>query len=154
MEEQSDFYKRHFGIAKDQIAGFLGTALGFMFIILLIWSLFFRPMISRFWGQPIIGAYFEKNRPYDTRYYVNLFPENADSKNYRLVGDITVYDGNCYDTGDSTECDPGTVSLNSVNWPNGGSSYFDDCALEKDKVLCTDNEDRGWYVEFTNIRVK
>jgi hypothetical protein len=81
-------------------------------------------------------------------YYVNLFPENSESKNYRVVGEVE-YDG-----------DSGTYSLMKATFPNGGYITFDNYYgvgdglnfYEKDYI--EDDERNSWYVELTKEKVE
>lgn len=69
---------------------------------------------------------------------VNLFPDSAESKNYRLEADIEVKTK----LGWKKE-----YKVNSVTWPNGGNSYFNDCISTGEDTTCSDDEGRNWTVE-------
>jgi hypothetical protein len=78
-------------------------------------------------------------------YYVNLFPENSESKNYRLRGKIDCVEGDCY--------------LLKVIFPNGGYITFEDSfgvAPLKigEKVYMVDDKGGEWYTEATNEKVE
>jgi hypothetical protein len=77
-------------------------------------------------------------------YYVNLFPENADSKNYRVVGKVEYVDDE--------------YNLIKATFPNGGYVTFDDyysiSPLEfYEKVHIEDDDGKSWYVELTKEKV-
>lgn len=116
----------------------------------------------RSYGDEIIGSYFEKSQ-YKTKYYVNVFPDDNESKNYRLQADIHVYSDT--EEGETSEDRFGQehtetyttkyIILEKVFWPNGGYLDFDDCQLEiGDKVYCSDQDGRYWYIELTNEKVR
>jgi hypothetical protein len=80
-------------------------------------------------------------------YYINLFPEDSKSKNYRIKGKVE-YEG------DSQE-----YFLVKATFPNGGYITFDgsygDSPLEfYKKVYIEDDDGKGWYVELTKEKVK
>ncbi len=116
----------------------------------------------RSYGNEIIGSYFEKSE-YKTQYYVNVFPDDEESKNCRLPATIHVYSET--EEGEPSEDSMGIehtktyitkyITVDQVFWPNGGYLHFDDCQLELgDKVLCSDQEGRSWYIELTNEKVQ
>lgn len=116
----------------------------------------------RTYGDEIIGSYFEKSE-YNTQYYVNVFPDDEGSKNYRLPAEIHVYSET--EEGETSEDRFGQehtetyttkyIIIEKAFWPNGGYLDFDDCQLEiGDKVLCSDQEGRDWYIELTNEKVR
>lgn len=81
----------------------------------------------------------------DGDYYVNLFPLNSDSKNYKVPGFVVSNDYGFH--------------LQEVYWPNGGTLKFDDHSDYTDlkvnkKVLAEDNEGRKWYVVLTREKAK
>lgn len=69
---------------------------------------------------------------------VNLFPEDATSKNYRLVADIEVKTHFLWRK---------TYKINSVEWPYSGTSYFSACTIGSSDDTCTDDEGRSWRIE-------
>jgi hypothetical protein len=116
----------------------------------------------RSYGDEILGSYFEKSE-YKTQYYVNVFPDDEDSKNYRLPADIHVYSET--EEGETSEDRFGQehtetytnkyIILDKAFWPNGGYLDFHDCQVEiGDKVLCSDQDGRNWYIELTNEKVR
>jgi len=116
----------------------------------------------RSYGDEILGSYFEKPE-YKTQYYVNVFPDDKGIKNYRLQAFIHVYSET--EEGETSEDRFGQeltesyttkyIIVDKVFWPNGGYLDFDDCQLEiGDKVLCSDQEGRDWYIELTNEKVR
>ena len=116
----------------------------------------------RSYGSEIIGSYLEKPE-YRTQYYVNVFTNKKDSKNYRLVADIHVYSES--EESESSEDRFGQehstifttkyIVLEKVYWPNGAYFEFNDCQLKiGDKVLCDDQDKTEWYIELTKQKVK
>jgi hypothetical protein len=89
----------------------VGMALVGSFLLLLVWSLF----LNQWLGTTTVGSMWAKTN-FDTQYWVYIQPDNADTKNYRVKGDISRYDGE--------------YSLNKVYWANGGYITFDDCQLQ------------------------
>jgi hypothetical protein len=69
---------------------------------------------------------------------VNLFPEGATSKNYRLDADIEVKTRFLWRK---------TYTINSVDWPDSGTSYFNGCTIGGSNYTCTDDEGRTWRIE-------
>lgn len=69
---------------------------------------------------------------------VNLFPDSADSKNYRLTADIEVNTKWWWQK---------DYVINSVEWPNGGNSSFSDCVISSSNTSCSDDEGRDWIIE-------
>lgn len=96
-----------------------------------------------YWGSNTIGSFFSRNE-FEAQYYVNIFPEDSKSKNYRLIADVHQYDGN-------------TIFLKKVYWPNGGYSTFEDLGdglcFEYATSWIDDNK-RVWRVELTHDKVK
>lgn len=99
-------------------------------------------VISAYWGYEEIGRFGEKHK-YTTQYWVDLQSDSAEAKNYRVKADIKREIPDYY--------------LLKVYWPNGGSSTFDDCLLDKNEyeikgyVHCFPNngnsvEENGYYV--------
>lgn len=93
-------------------------------------------------GSVIFDKYFAIK---DGEYYVNLFPEKSQSKNYRVPGYIVTDDYGFH--------------LIEVYWPNGGTlsfekkSYYTDLSVNE-KVLAEDDSGDKWYVELTRDKVK
>lgn len=79
----------------------------------------------------------------DKQYYVNLFPTEESQKNYRVPASIYMGDNGIY--------------LNSVDWSDGSSTFFDiphnSVLKPNQKVLVEDNDNDKWYVELTDIKV-
>jgi hypothetical protein len=69
---------------------------------------------------------------------INLFPEGATSKNYRLTADIAVETKFWWHK---------EYIINSVEWPDTGKSYLSDCVLTDSNNTCVDNEGRSWRIE-------
>lgn len=107
------------------------SAIGFTlvggFLLFLAWGLF----LNQWLGNTTVGSPLAKS-DFTAQYWVFIQPENAKAKNYRVKADISRSEAG--------------YSLNEVNWPNGGSSTFDDCYLvSKDGKYvsdgrCTSNE--------------
>lgn len=110
-------------------------------IILLIALWVIKGQTIDYWGNGIIGSFFEKDN-YTTQYWVYLQPNSDISKNYRIIGDIN---RDC----DSNNCDH---SLMMVYWPNRGTSEFDDCDLQYSiknnlQQRCTDNDGQNYEIK-------
>lgn len=133
--------------------------------ILVIYLLFIcgKNTYIRNYGDEIIGSYFEKTE-YRTQYYINAFSDDKSSKNYRLPATIHVYS----ETEEEDEIGEGFfvqdfsrsytskyIILETIYWPNGGSLDFDECRLKiGEKVSCTDDVGKEWYIELTDQKVK
>jgi hypothetical protein len=83
-------------------------ALIFVIIALLIYG------YKYYLGPTSPGTLLERGKDYRAKYYVLLYPEDAEVKNYRVPGEISK-------SGDS-------YTLFNVYWPNGGSTEFN-CQL-------------------------
>ena len=102
-----------------------------------------------------IGSVFEKQK-YKTSVYVNLFPYNDESKNYRLKADIEssmtfeeLLRGDRY------------YKLEKIHFNNGGYITFDNIDWDKENTLILnkqvyfrDDKDNSWYIELTKEKVK
>lgn len=92
--------------------------------------------------------YFFRGIIYDSgNYYVNLFPEDENSKNYRVIGEVDF------------DSETGSYSLIKATFPSGGYITFEDYysidPLEfYEKVYLEDDDEIGWYVELTKQKVK
>lgn len=118
-----------------------------------LFYIFVIPLISRFWGKEEIGSFFEAPRPYNARYYVNLFPDGEKSKNYKMPADLTV-DEMCENDGDGNSGCYRLILLDKAYFSNGGSVSFDDCHLEEEKPSCFDDDGKYWKIEFNKEKVK
>lgn len=111
----------------------------------------------RSYGDEILGSYFEKSE-YRTKYYVNIFPDRESGENFRLPADIHVYsDEQGEETGENYVSTYTTkyIVVEKVYLPEGGYLDFEDCQIEiNDKVLCTDQNKKKWYIELTKEKVK
>lgn len=111
----------------------LNWALGLGFLSFLIFA------VSRYYfGNKIIGSWFERPGEYTTQYWTYLEPDKNSTKNYRVRSDIEKIsfgeDGYGY-------------FLRTVYWNNGGNSDFDDCQIESAKgQYCLDIEGTNYYV--------
>jgi hypothetical protein len=124
-----------------------GALLGDLLMVGIFGFMFYHPYTKHF-GESKLGSLLEKP-DYTTQYYVNLFADKGNSKNYRVVADIHVYSTVEQDGEDSYS--EKHIVVEKVYWPNGGYTTFDDCELEDgDSGYCTDDEDRSWYIELTD----
>jgi hypothetical protein len=103
---------------------------------------------DKFVSQERPGHFWEKAE-YEREFYVNVFPEGAASKNYRLPGMVQASTEEDYDSAWRV------YRLEYVRWPNGGRTFFDsDESLELGKkVSLSDDTGRGWEVELTDHKV-
>lgn len=91
-------------------------------------------------GSTNIGGLFERIN-YTENYYVNLFPENAKSKNYKVEAEIEAAGGKYY--------------IIKAYFPNGGhltfydSLYFWPLKLNE-RVYLVDDSGTSWLVELTS----
>ncbi len=69
---------------------------------------------------------------------INLFPEGAASKNYRLPAEMTVNTKWWWQK---------EYKITSVDWPDSGTSHLVDCTISKSNDSCTDDEGRNWTIE-------
>ena len=75
---------------------------------------------------------------------VNLFPTDAESKNYRLDAQIDVHGSRLgilrgYDI---------EYTINTVTWPNEGTSHFKNCVVKMGETSkCTATDDDEYFVE-------
>jgi hypothetical protein len=94
-----------------------------------------------------IGHFFEK-REYKTYYYINLFPGENSTKNYRVKGEIFA---TFHENDDSSER---IYLLEKAYFSKGRYISFGDYDLEPlkigKKITLTDNSGRPWYVELTD----
>lgn len=120
----------------------IGTA-----VFLLIAGYF---LASWLFSSTIPGHWFEKGN-YEAQIYVNIFPENNASKNYRIIGDIERAT-DC--PGEGHDCYSWYI-LKRATFPNTGYIEFDDCEVKLNKkVYCTESNGAGWDIELTNIPAK
>lgn len=95
------------------------------------WLLFLSIMVPYF--------IYDSSRTIDDNklYYVNMFPDENSQKNYRVPASISKEEDGIY--------------LSSVDWDNGGSTFFygDVRLILDNKVFIEDEEGEDWYIEFT-----
>ncbi|HBY21672.1 MAG TPA: hypothetical protein DEG71_11850 [Clostridiales bacterium] len=98
-----------------------------------------------YWGSNTIGSVFSRNE-YDTKYYVQLFPEGSESKNYLVPADLHV--------------DQYGIAIDKVYWPNGGYTTFGNYDsndtqefYDNKRVTLKDDEDREWIIILTDKKV-
>jgi hypothetical protein len=109
------------------------------------------------YGGKTIGGFFERGRDYETSYYVNLFPNDKSSKNYRVKSDILA-------TWEQYQTDSGSDAIrvyyiqrayfsdhNVVSFENAaGNQGAEDVSLATGKkVGIVDDSGRRWLVELT-----
>lgn len=106
--------------------------------------------LNFYFQNEIIGSYFEKEY-YSTKYYINLYPDKGNTKNYSLKADIQAE----YRDVSMTYC------MGKIYFPNGGYLTFDNMINSKDhplklneKVLVQDDNAKYWYVELTSRKVE
>lgn len=114
-----------------------------------------------------IGSLFEGS-DYQEKYWVNLFQNTENAKNYRVIADITATlsctEGEPIDydpfgeRGESSKCDRVYI-INKAYFNNGGFITFEsendnaDYSLKLNKkIFITDDNGKEWYVELTNIK--
>lgn len=97
------------------------TLLG-LFLLWLSWGLF----LNQWLGSTTAGSMWAKNN-FDTQYWVYIQPQNANSKNYRVKGDISRQDGVYY--------------LQKIYWDNGGYLTFTDCDLYENNGVYASEDD-------------
>lgn len=95
-------------------------------------------------GDTTIGSIFEK-KSYVENYYVNLFPENAESKNYKVEAEIEKQGQGYY--------------IVKAYFPHSGYITFenygyDESLVLNNKVRITDDKGKIWAIELTNAKVE
>lgn len=90
-------------------------------------------------GSTNIGGLFERIN-YTESYYVNLFPENANDKNYKVKAEIEKIGNGYY--------------ISKAYFSNGGYITFNNNGTDKSlkvssKIGIYDDEDKYWRVELT-----
>jgi hypothetical protein len=100
----------------------VGIALFSLFFLWLAWGLF----LNQWLGTTTVGSMWAKTN-FDTQYWVYIQPQNAETKNYRVKGDVSRVDG--------------IYSLTQIYWDNGGYLTFDECSLQDDNGVYTSEDD-------------
>jgi hypothetical protein len=100
-----------------------------------------------------IGGIFEKSE-YTTNYYINLFPENSETKNYLVKAQIHVFTEE-YDENTSER----VYRLQEAYFPNGGKITFYDYGDSEslslnEKVYLKDDSGRYWDIVLTPQKCK
>lgn len=115
-----------------------------------------RLTIADSFGDAQIGSFFEKN-DYTAKYFVNLFPNENEAKNYRLPADIHIY----YEINDNEDSFSTTkcIRLGKIYFPQGGYLIFNDDGINEsltfgEKVSLMDSESKHWDVELIDEKVK
>lgn len=122
---------------KQMIAG---TAI---FVVLILGIL--NDIVPRTpFGSEEIGGLFEKNN-YSAYYYVLLFPDDSDSKNYKVIAEI--------------EADGRDYTIERAYLPEGGYVTFNDLLFYSDekvafnqKIRLPDEDDNVWEIQLLNER--
>ena len=130
----------------------LGLTLAVLAVLTMGWF-----VTKHYYGVETIDHFFERDTDYYARYYVNLFLPDHTSRNYRAEADIfrTSFDTSCADTsgGFTYSCGGRVTYLTRVYFPDGGSTIFSGCEVRvNEKTDCTDDADRAWTIELTNIK--
>ena len=104
--------------------------------------------IITFYPSKQIGSTLE-GTSYEANYYVNLFENNKDAANYRVIGKIKA----------ETDDNKKSYYLKKIYLNNGSSISFNNYSelneLKVNKrVLLTDDNNKEWYVELTTQRAK
>ncbi|MGL4331133.1 MAG: hypothetical protein ACRCSD_11140 [Clostridium sp.] len=115
---------------KDKYVSYtftIGIIIGIMLIVLP-----YTPL-----GSERIGSIFEK-KDYTQYYYANLFPDESNSKNYKVIAEIEAHDK--------------MYRLNKAYFSDGGyknfDSYFTDESLNfEEPVYIEDNAGNKWTVQ-------
>jgi hypothetical protein len=133
--------KEYLNKFNDITSEFLRSFLLFLSFCLLF--LYFN--MKDYWGNDTIGSFFSKYK-YQTEYYVQLFPENSDSKNYLVSAEL--------------EIDSDSIYIIRVKWPNEGYTNFDienqqpEKFYRNKKITYTDDQNRNWTIILTNSKSK
>lgn len=112
---------------------------------------------SHFLKEDRIGSFYENNE-YTAKYFVNVFPENGKSKNYRVVAEIRASYNEYWEEDQDGNSHPEyerVYYLNKVYFDNSHTLDFDEEELELNKrTLVRDNNGKSWYVELTDKKVE
>ena len=96
-----------------------------------------------------IPGHWNEKVEYETKLYVNLFPDSRNAKNYRLIGDIQKT-RECDGSEDLNDCID-VYRVTKITFLNGGYIEFDECIIESpNKNYCVDTNENEWYVELTD----
>lgn len=127
-----------------------------LLILVFVFFVFIRPLVSRFWGVKEIGSFFEASKPYEAKYYVYLFLNGDNLKNYKTPSDVIV-DEECIEFGNGdnreVECE-GFVKLEKAYFSNGRNILFNGCRIESGNTDCDDKNGNNWKIEFRGEKVK
>ncbi len=130
------------------------------YIILFGLSFFFYDLYS----NTQIGSLFERSN-YKEKYWVNLFPNENNDKNYRVPADIiaTFYTSeneceNNFGVNEPCEQSERLYLISKAYFNNGGYITFDDTEESEslkinEKVLITDVDGKEWWIELTDKKV-
>lgn len=134
-------------ILKKDIAKIVDTKrrgfVAYIFCLLLAVSYI---TMKRYWGTNTIGSFFSREE-FETQYYVQLFPEGSESKNYLVPADLWFRDGG--------------LVLIKVYWPDGGFTTFynnGDADAEEfyefGQDTMFDDEGREWLIVLTDKKIE
>lgn len=76
---------------------------------------------------------------------VNIFPEGATSKNYRVAAEMEVETKWLWQK---------EYKIESVLWDGGGNTDFENCTIDKSNKKCSDEEGRVWRIEIVETPEK
>lgn len=112
-----------------------------------------------------IGSLFE-SRNYKEKYWVNLFPNKDNAKNYRVPADIiatySIGDSDCenyFGLNESCEKSERIYLIEKAYFTNGGYITFENTEEAiplqvNEKVPITDIDGTNWWIELTNKQVQ
>jgi hypothetical protein len=98
---------------------------------------------TQWYGNRQIGSIFERRNYQNELYYVHLYLEDEESKNYKVVAEIDRIDGKYY---------PQKVYFNARQYLV--IDYFYDDCKPGDKISFKDRNDREWRLELTSQRAE
>ena len=101
-------------------------------------------IVQTYWGQTIPDAWFERSR-YIRNLYVNIFPEESKSQNYRVSATIACGED---------EFGNRAYFLHEATLPNGKKFELQIGEREVrlfEIVICKDWDDVRWGIELTNL---
>ncbi len=133
-------------------------------IVFLVVLVFTGDYLVNNYGSKSIGSFFQRDGFYEIQYYVNMFPDGSEAKNYRVKADILASSrevGYVDSEGEEHDSSVRAYYIAKAYMPNGGFITFEnelddgsnDLIIGK-KIELQDDQDRQWYVELTKERVK
>lgn len=98
-------------------------------------------------GIFIWAVFWPTTTKWDGEGEISMFPAGAVSKNYRLPAQINVTEHNHGWFRHTRE-----YSIQSADWPNGGTAEFDNCTTSDTNLgTCQDQGGKSYRVEVTTI---